>query len=93
MIIPIFVGIILYELHVPLVCLATKKFESGRAHQEQLTKELKEAEIFLKEAVEILIYEPIGTPESNIAKAAMADLKQLREYIRDMEKLKRLNMS
>ena len=76
-----------------MVCLATKRFESGHAHQDQLTNELKEAEVFLKEAVQVLIHEPLGTPESNIARAAMADLKQLREYIRDMEKLKRFNLS
>ncbi len=80
---------ILYELHVPLVCLANKKYENGRTTQpDQLIVDLKEAEIYLKEAVQILIHEPITTPESRIARAAMADLKQLREYIRHMEKLK-----
>ena len=82
-------GMILYELHVPLVCLANKKYENGRTTQpDQLIVDLKEAEIYLKEAVQILIHEPITTPESRIARAAMADLKQLREYIRHMEKLK-----
>lgn len=57
--------------------------------QDQLIKELKDAEIFLKEAVQILIHEPVNTPESHIARAAMADLKQLREYIREMENLRR----
>ena len=80
---------ILYELHVPLVCLANKKYENGRTTQpDQLIVDLKEAEIYLKEAVQILIHEPVTTPESSIARAAMADLKQLREYIRHMEKLK-----
>jgi hypothetical protein len=81
---------ILYELHVPLVCLANKKYDNGRRNKDpdQLIHELKEAEIYLKEAVQILIHEPINTPESRIARAAMADLKQLREYIREMEKLK-----
>lgn len=83
----------MYELHVPLVCLATKNFENGQSTEDDLINKLKEAEIYLKESVEILIHEPNSTPESNIAKAAMADLKQLREYIRDMEKLKRLNLS
>ncbi|KAK4012902.1 hypothetical protein OUZ56_025152 [Daphnia magna] len=82
-------GIVLYELHVPLVCLANRKFESGRMQQDQLIKELKDAEIFLKEAVQILIHEPVNTPESHIARAAMADLKQLREYVREMENLRR----
>lgn len=83
------IGIVLYELHVPLVCLANRKFESGRMQQDQLIKELKDAEIFLKEAVQILIHEPVNTPESHIARAAMADLKQLREYVREMENLRR----
>jgi hypothetical protein len=84
-------GMILYELHVPLVCLANKKYEKSRSKQpDQLITELKEAELYLKEAVQILIHEPISTPESRISRAAMADLKQLREYIRDMEKLKHL---
>lgn len=79
------VGMILYEFHAPLVVLASKKFENGNTNEEQLTKELKDAEAILKEAVEILIFEPVRSPEHCIAKAAMADLKQLREYIREME--------
>jgi hypothetical protein len=71
--------------------LANKKYEKSRSKQpDQLITELKEAELYLKEAVQILIHEPISTPESRISRAAMADLKQLREYIRDMEKLKHL---
>lgn len=83
------IGIVLYELHVPLVCLANQKFESGQMQQDQLIRELKDAEIFLKEAVQILIHEPISTPEWHIARAAMADLKQLRDYISETQNLRR----
>lgn len=87
-----FAGIVLYEFHAPLVVLASKKFENGVSDQHRLIKELQEAESYLKEAVGILIHEPVGSPESRIAKAAMADLKQLRDYIRDMEHLKLMNI-
>ena len=65
--------------------MASKNFENGHTSAEELTKELKNAETMLKEAAAILVYEPVGSPESNIARAAMCDLKQLREYIREME--------
>ena len=80
----------LYELHVPLVCLASKMFEEGQSNQNELIVELQKIQDLLKESVKILIHEPVTTPESNIAKAAMADLKQLRIYIDDMEKLKKV---
>jgi len=79
-------GIVLYEFHAPLVVMASKNFENGHSSAEELTKELKSAESMLKEAAAILIYEPVGSPESKIARAAMCDLKQLREYIMEMEK-------
>lgn len=68
--------------------IASKNFENGHISEEQLIRQLKESESHLKEAVGILIHEPIGTPENRISQAAMADLKQLRDYIREMEKLK-----
>lgn len=78
-------GIILHEFHSPLVVMASKNFENGHTSAEEMTNELRKAEAILKEATMILIYEPAGSPESNIAKAAMYDLKQLRGYIKEME--------
>jgi len=86
-------GIVLYEFHAPLVVMASKNFENGYISAEKLIKELKNAEALLKEAVEILIYEPVDSPESLIAKAAMADLKQLREYVREMDLFSQSNYS
>ena len=82
-------GVALYDFHQPLVILASKKFENGNTNITQLIKDLRDAEAVLKEAVDILVLEPVSSPEATICRAAMNDLKQLRDYIREMEELKK----
>ncbi|XP_046681271.1 uncharacterized protein LOC124368041 [Homalodisca vitripennis] len=65
-------GITLYELHVALVTLAQEHGES------QL---LQEAEEILKEAVSLLLYEPTLSPEGELARQAMAELKSLKALV------------
>lgn len=61
-------GITLYELHIGLVSL-------GEIQQ------LKEAEELLKEALNQLLYEPTKSPEGELARQAMHELKTLKQMI------------
>lgn len=61
-------GITLYELHIGLVSL-------GEVQQ------LKEAEELLKEALNQLLYEPNKSPEGELARQAMHELKTLKQMI------------
>lgn len=46
---------------------------------------LKEAEEVLKEAVSLLLYEPTVSPEGELARQAMAELKTLKQMIAKQE--------
>ena len=80
-------GIALYELQDPLVMLANREFESGDATATDLLSRLREAEGYLREAVTQLLYEPMHSPEGQLARVAMQDLKNLRCSIQHAEKL------
>lgn len=82
-------GMALYDFHQPLVVLANKKFENGINNVDQLIKNLRDSEAILKEAVDILVLEPVSSPEATVCRTAMNDLRQLRNYVKEMEAVKK----
>jgi hypothetical protein len=73
-------------LHTSQVALAKRSFETGQTTHDQFKADLKEIEIVLKEAIQILIDEPFDVcSEGYIAKTALTDLKQLKDCIDEME--------
>lgn len=78
-------GITLYELHVPLVMLATREFDSGEITSEELLTRLEAADSTLREAVSMLLYEPANSPEGKLLRLAMDELRALRENIVDVK--------
>jgi len=79
-------------LHAPRVALAEKDFENGQTTHDQFISELKEFEIALKEAIQILIDEPFDVcSQGYIAKTALTDLKQLKDYINKLETKKEIS--
>lgn len=77
-------GIALYELQDPVVKLAIRDMEAGEASKDLLLR-LREAEGSLREAVTQLLYEPTHSPEGQLARIAMQDLKRLRCNIQRVE--------
>lgn len=75
-------GIALYEYHVALWDLARKKFENKVISVKELLEELAKAEGGLKESISMLLFEHPSTPEGQLTKRAMRDLKDLREEIK-----------
>lgn len=65
-----------HKLSLELIRL---KFYVFQAH-------LREAEIIVKEAIRMLLYEPVSNPEGLLAKQAMYELKELRMEKTRMEK-------
>ncbi|XP_066992473.2 uncharacterized protein [Anabrus simplex] len=74
-------GITLYELQTPLVLLATREFQSGDIKPIQLLERLREAETFLRDAISHLLYEPARSPEGQLARVALNELRALRQNI------------
>lgn len=70
-------GVIMYELHAPLMLQATKLFETKRISSSDLRKKLKEVVFLLKSSEEILSFEPEGTPEAEMAMAAKDALTRI----------------
>lgn len=77
-------GIALYELQDPIVKLAIRDMEVGDTSKDLLIR-LREAEGSLREAVTQLLYEPAHSPEGQLARIAMQDLKRLRCNIQRVE--------
>jgi hypothetical protein len=71
-------GIALYELQDPIVMLAMREMDAGDSSSKDLLMRLREAEGYLREAVTQLLYEPAHSPEGQLTRVAMQDLRNLR---------------
>ncbi|XP_053683976.1 SET domain-containing protein SmydA-8-like [Sabethes cyaneus] len=78
------VGIALYEYHVASVELSRRNFDTTEIKSRQLLDNLLKAENDLKQAISMLLFEHVSTPEGQLAKRAMRELKDLREDIADV---------
>lgn len=66
--------------------LAIRDMEAGDSSKDLLVR-FREAEVSLREAVTQLLYEPTHSPEGQLARIAMQDLKRLRCNIQHVEKM------
>ncbi|XP_054268705.1 SET domain-containing protein SmydA-8 [Macrosteles quadrilineatus] len=76
-----FRGLILYELHVPLMLYNRNRYEYGEIKKEEFKKIMDEVVRILEEALRILSLEDPSTPEGMIAVAGAESLAQLKESI------------
>lgn len=70
-------GVIMYELHAPLMLQATKLYESKKISTNDLRKRLKEVVSLLRDADNILSFEPEGTKEAEMVKGAKHALMRM----------------
>nr|CAD7593204.1 unnamed protein product [Timema genevievae] len=73
-------GIILYELHAPLMILITRGFDSRAFSKKDLRKHLKEVVDCLEEANVILGFEPPNSSEGEMAASAKEALIRIRDW-------------
>uniref|UniRef100_A0A182ND80 SET domain-containing protein n=1 Tax=Anopheles dirus TaxID=7168 RepID=A0A182ND80_9DIPT len=78
-------GIALYEYHAALVDLSRRNHDTGEIKTLELLERLHAAEGALKEAIGMLVFEHRTTPEGQLTKKAMCELKELREYIQKVQ--------
>lgn len=62
-----------------------REMDAGDTSSEDTLKRLREAESYLREAVTQLLYEPTHSPEGQLTRVAMQDLKNLRCNIQHIE--------
>ncbi|KAL0124887.1 hypothetical protein PUN28_006630 [Cardiocondyla obscurior] len=80
-------GIMLYEMHLPVIILANRLYSAREISSTQLTCHLEEAKDLLKKALTMLLLEPPTTPEGKLAKRALEELRALNQNINDVKSL------
>ncbi|EAT38341.1 AAEL009757-PA [Aedes aegypti] len=75
------VGIAMYEYHAALVELSRRNFDTTEIKSHELLDNLIKAEGELKLAINMLLFEHNSTPEGQLVKRAMRELKELRAEI------------
>lgn len=71
------IGVIMYELHAPIMIQATRLFEAHEINTSDLKRRLREVVKLLKESEQILAMEPEGSSENTMAVAARDALKRI----------------
>lgn len=82
------VGIALYEHQLSITQVAQKNFDAGNTTEEILLEQLLRAESILKDSISNLVFEHKTTPEGQLCKHALVNLKDLRgliEQVKSME--------
>ncbi|XP_058457251.1 SET domain-containing protein SmydA-8-like [Malaya genurostris] len=80
-------GIALYEYNVSLRDLSKKKFDTKEIDATDFLTNLVNAETGLKKSVSMLLFEHPSTPEGQLNKRAMFDLKELRGEISQLKEM------
>ncbi|XP_053686070.1 SET domain-containing protein SmydA-8-like [Sabethes cyaneus] len=80
-------GIALYEHNMALWYLGKHDFESKSISCGDLLHQLVDAENGLKESISMLLFDHPTTPEGQLSKRAMCELKELREEISQVKAL------
>lgn len=70
-------GVVMYELHAPVMLQTTRLFEEKRITTTELKRRLKEVVKLLKDSANILSFEPEGTPEADMGMAAKDALSRM----------------
>lgn len=70
-------GVIMYELHAPIMIQATRLFEKKQINVIEFKRRLREVIALLKDAERILSIEPEGSPEYTMALASTDALKRI----------------
>ncbi|XP_037024983.1 SET domain-containing protein SmydA-8 [Bradysia coprophila] len=70
-------GVIMYELHAPVMIQATRLFETGEIKNNELKKRLREVIRLLKDSEQILKMEPDGSNEYTMSVAARDALQRI----------------
>ncbi|KAK0098482.1 hypothetical protein PV326_008080 [Microctonus aethiopoides] len=86
-------GLMLYEIHMPIVILANRNYVAREITSEELSKQLELAENCLKRSLTMLLLEPATTPEGILAKRALQEYKALRQHKNDINALPPLVIS
>ncbi|CAH0386416.1 unnamed protein product, partial [Bemisia tabaci] len=73
-------GTVMYELHAPLMVLATRDFQSSNMSKDAIRNQLKKVKSLLVSSCKCLQNEPLSTHEGSIGQAAKEALEALKSW-------------
>uniref|UniRef100_A0A0C9R3R4 Msta_1 protein n=2 Tax=Fopius arisanus TaxID=64838 RepID=A0A0C9R3R4_9HYME len=80
-------GIMMYEMHLPMIILANRDYTSREISSDELGHRLEQAAGYLKKSLSMLLLEPATNPEGLLAKRALQEYKTLRQNLEDIRSL------
>ncbi|CAB0037977.1 unnamed protein product [Trichogramma brassicae] len=80
-------AILLYEMHVPLAAAATRAYGAREIGPRQLLEELETARAHLRRGLEMLLNEPRDTPEGQLARRGLQEMRLLQTSVEDARAL------
>lgn len=80
-------GILLYEMHLPMVTLANREYNLQKSTLNELLSKLEEAKVCLKKSLSMLLIEPPMSPEGILARDALQQMKNLNQKIMDVNSM------
>lgn len=80
----LFTGLILYELHVPLMLFNRNRYEYDELSKEEFQKSMEEVIQVLQEAVNILCLEDPSSPEGKIGVVGKDSMEQLKSSLEQL---------
>ncbi|XP_014224254.1 protein msta-like [Trichogramma pretiosum] len=80
-------AILLYEMHVPLAAAATRAYGAREIGPRELLEELERARAHLRRALEMLLNEPRDTPEGQLARRGLQEMRLLQTSVEDARAL------
>ncbi|KAH8401493.1 hypothetical protein KR009_005859 [Drosophila setifemur] len=79
-------AIALYELANTQAELARKLYSEKEQSSRDLRMELEQTEVMLRESLRMLLFEPLATPEGELARSMLLELKGLQNDIKSLER-------
>lgn len=78
-------AIVLYEMANTIAELHRMRYEQKELQKSELVELLKRVELMLRESVRMLLYEPPETPEGQMTKCILKELKDLQNDVKYLE--------
>ncbi|KAF4530660.1 hypothetical protein B566_EDAN004899 [Ephemera danica] len=86
-------GITLYEVASPLAALTLQQAQNRSIAAQEAVAQLERAEEQLREAARLLLHEPPGAPEAQLARVALLELRDVRQEITNLGKVAKKSAS
>nr|XP_014102104.1 SET domain-containing protein SmydA-8 [Bactrocera oleae] len=78
-------AIVLYEMANTLAELHRMRYDQKELQKTELVELLKRVEMMLRESVRMLLYEPLETPEGQMTKSILKEIKDLQNDVKYLE--------